>query len=531
VWVVGERSSEVLKVLVAGDHLEPTVKLVGGARGYRGVAVVDGGVSVLDLDGVVRFLGKAGDKPPPYIELPVGALAFGLRAAGGVTASMSVGEHKLVLQRGPQRAELRNDGPFFGFALRAVGDDVVVAAGHVEDHPLDRTMGSFAFIDSFVRVVRWKRDGTVEPLALVNLSEHGVVTPKALAFIDDDTVAVAAAGSAALALVHLSAAAPRIEVREWPPGAAALVADGGALFAASPLLDALIVDGRVVPVAHAPRDAASRLGEALVFTNIMAPRQKSDGRLSRFTCEACHFEGGVDGRTHRTGRGDIVATTRPLYGLANNTPLFSRALDPDLSEMVHAEFRVANANSELDPWFALTPKDAPWLSALGVTTTQSPADLRRALISFLFDFTPPANPNVLGKRALDERELRGAALFQQHCARCHAPRLVGGAEHSAVAFERWPELILSEPGAIVWSMPRRMRTGVEPYVHPEGARPSSLRRLSMKRPYFTNGSAGTLDDVLAAIRFDGAEVMHAGGTGAALDAASREALRAFLDLL
>ncbi len=93
------------------------------------------------------------------------------------------------------------------------------------------------------------------------------------------------------------------------------------------------------------------LGEALFFTTLMGPWNKSDGPLSRFTCETCHFEGYVDGRTHHTGRGDVHAVTKPLLGLFNNRPHFSRALDPDLVSVAFNEFRVAGAKSGRDPWY------------------------------------------------------------------------------------------------------------------------------------------------------------------------------------
>ena len=60
----------------------------------------------------------------------------------------------------------------------------------------------------------------------------------------------------------------------------------------------------------------------------------------------------------------------------------------------------------------------------------------------------------------------------------------------------------------------------------------SLRRLYKKRPYFTNGSAPALDDVLREARAGPDGFRHAGGDGVpVLDARSRAALLAFLDLL
>ena len=75
------------------------------------------------------------------------------------------------------------------------------------------------------------------------------------------------------------------------------------------------------------------------------------------------------------------------------------------------------------------------------------------------------------------------------------------------------------------------RTGVEPYVHERGTRVPPLRRLYKKRPYFTNGSAPDLDDVLRRARVRAGGFAHDGATGELLDEPSQEALRAFLDLL
>ena len=73
---------------------------------------------------------------------------------------------------------------------------------------------------------------------------------------------------------------------------------------ADPILDAWVIDDgaapRVIPVAdgesRVARSVESRVGEALLFTTLMAPWNRTRGSLSRFTCEACHFEGAVDGR-------------------------------------------------------------------------------------------------------------------------------------------------------------------------------------------------------------------------------------------
>ncbi len=585
VAVVGELDGRVLLASAAALGAPaaaaragaPRFVAVAGVRGMRGVAlardrhgvrliyVVDLDGNLLVLDGAGRRVWPGDDRAAP---VNVGPRALWLKRAGGFLVSMSVLGHQLVVvpvdergvPDGARAMRVDNDGPFWGFDARVVGASLLVAAGHVEDHPLDRSGGSFGYIDSFVSVYRFPAaaGAKAERLVRLNASAAGVVVPKALAFLDDDTVVALGAGSGrgmrfqidgstAIEVTTDDGARAR-EARATTavaalPGIVAVAVAGGRALAADRLLDAWVVlplDGgapRAVPVPAPPgapaRSTASKLGEALAFTTLMAPRQKSDGELSRFTCETCHFEGGGDGRVHSTGRGDVKASTRFIQGLFNNKPLFTRALDENLSEMVHAEFRVANARSELDPWFAVTPADAPWLSLLGVRGKVEPVELRRALVSFFHDFTPRENAAVVGRTAFTAEERRGAEVFRARCASCHTPRLVGDDPRTAQPFDRWERLILSDNGPLVWSGDGRKKTGIEPYVHEDGARPSSLRRVSRKLPYFTNGSSRALADVVARARFSGSTFMHSSKRSdlAALPPADQRALVAFLELL
>ena len=160
---------------------------------------------------------------------------------------------------------------------------------------------------------------------------------------------------------------------------------------------------------HAPMRRGS--GEALFFTSALAPWQNANGPLSVFTCETCHFEGTIDGRTHATGRGTVAATTKPLLGLFGNAPHFSRALDTSMARMVNAEFRVASANSGHDPWFTLGESKAAiagdqgaWLGGLLRSPDAidgSPVGLRRAFMEFLMDATPRPNARALGRTGFD----------------------------------------------------------------------------------------------------------------------------------
>ncbi|WP_438014014.1 hypothetical protein WMF18_24175 [Sorangium sp. So ce315] len=600
VFASGEASPALFRYALRGASIEPAGRLeLAGVRGVRDLAAGPEGVLyALDERAGALLTLRPGAGADGRVEVerwdePIGAGPFRVvRLARHLLVGclldhtivvLPVGEGGRPLSGGAAR--IRHDGPIWSFdALEVEGGGLLLAAGGVEDHPLDRTGGSFGYIDSFVFLYRVTAGARPEVtrLAAVNVSEHGVLTPKAVALsavpgsADVRVIATGYGGDRRAELLFRAAeagpsAAPAVSTRPLAPGVAAMAALGGGAFAyANPLLDAWLLDagGEVVkrPVHDDGEDTRSgevRLGEALFFTSLMAPWNRTDGPLSRFTCETCHFEGYVDGRTHHTGRGDVRATTKPLLGLFNNRPHFSRALDPDLTAVADNEFRVAGALSGHDPWFSVSRDIAPWLADLGVFDVDragragraelSPEALRRALMSFLMAFSHRTNPAVVGRAGFTALERDGARVFRDRCARCHAPVLRSDDPGSAVPFERWEELVLAPEGAIVWGKAGYEKTGVVPYVHEQGARVPSLRRLYKKRPYFTNGSARTLRDVLERARFaapGGADASAAKGAAngaapapgaffhdgapaglAALDPAAIDALLAFLDLL
>ena len=477
--------------------------------------------------------------------------ATGIRRVGAWLVYDCLLGHRVVVRRvaddgtlGPAAA-IAHDGPIWSVDVAPAGDDLLVVAGGVEDHPLDRTDGGFGYIDSFAFVYAVSgAEGTpsIVSRSTVNVSAHGVVTPKVVRWTEPGkSAAVVGFGSPRAVQLQWPSddAEPHVSAVDLPPGStdfAGTLVDG--VFANS-LLDAFVrtrpdaaPSVEAVPVVQPARTASERLGEALVFTNLMAPEGTSEGKRSRFTCETCHFEGRTDGRTHWTGRGEVHATTKTLRGLFNNRPHFSRALDRTTGKMVHAEFRVANEGTGFDPWFAIDIADQPWLRHLGVTDdTLPPTVQRRAVVDFLAIFTPDTNPAIGGAETLDATQRQGMALFARECASCHAARLVADDPSSVVAPEQWERYVLSSNGPIVWGSEQRSKTGVEPYVHPDGPRAPSLRRLWVKRPLLTNGSAGTVQDVLAAVRLGVDEVHGGGADGRPLTEDERRALGEFLDLL
>jgi hypothetical protein len=564
VFAVGELSSRVARFRTVRGRLEPAGFIdLPGVRAMRDVATGPEGVVyvVEEHDGrLVTLRPGSGDDPTPAARVDA-VLCQGpihvLRVAKFLLVDCLI-DHQVVIQSVDARGfpdpstEIRiaRDGPIWGIDALPREDGLIVALGAVEDHPLDRTQGSFGFIDSFVALYGVDKAGAAK-IGEVNVSAYGLVTPKALKVLPllpsgGLQIVVAGYGSDRLALFEwtdaIALASPTVQMRSIPPGAAMIEASGdGSWLIADPLIDSWVrvtsSDSVVVPVEDdlsRQRTADSRLGEALFFTTLMAPWNRPDGRLSRFTCETCHFEGYVDGRTHRTGRGDILATTKPLVGLLNNRPHFSRALDPDLTTMADNEFRVAGAKSDHDPWFSLSAEDFPWIRRLGLSRTTLTAEtLRRSLVSFFMDFTPRPNPSVEGRTHFSDLERSGAIVFRDECEGCHQARLVADDSSTRVPFEGWQALVMAPQGAIVWARAEYAKTGVTPYVNERGARVVSLRRLYKKHPYFTNGTARDVRGVLDRVRVADTRFFHEGGPESAriLSEAQKTALAAFLDLL
>jgi hypothetical protein len=560
---VGELSNEIVFFAVEHDALRRTGAVRTPAEGLRDVVGgPDGTLAALDPRGTrVHFLsasavargarGAATANGEP-ISVPTCGGAAQLERTRNALLVTCVIEHAIdvfpIVAGAPvaaRQVRLTNDGPFFTVAAREEeGDQLTVVAGGLEDHALDRTRGSFGFIDSFIHVFNVslaKREST--RVRSVNVSELGVVTPKVIEFVSAGAVRVSGYGTSDLVTINLADGKEQGRVGLLP-GTRTIERAATRAVLADPLLDAWIVldahGPRVVPVADPgvpARSALSRLGEATVFTTIIAPWNKTDERLSRFTCETCHFEGTIDGRTHHTGRADIRATTKPILGLFNNRPHFSRALDADLAILSMNEFRVSNAKSGHDPFFSLEAVQAPWLTYLGVSTYPvPPEELRRAFMAFLAEFTHRPNVRVIGRKAFSTEERRGAEAFRERCEHCHQAKFAADATDAdgpRVPYADWERYVFEPEGRLVWGDAHYEKTGIVPYVNERGARVPSLRRIYAKRPYFTNGSAADLSAVLDRARIQGGAFLHADANAATggLPVDEQRAIRAFLETL
>ena len=565
--VVGTGAPVIARYDLASLEPRPEIALAS-ALAPRALAVADGAIWVADEGhGRLHHVFASGESwtvsTTPHCRGPVS-----LDVVGDLLVTNCLLEHRVRFDRvsatglEPLAGGIGHDGPIWSVELgpqTPEGARLLALTG-VEDHPLERRDGGFGYIDSFVWIYALdEATGTVEPepRATVNLSELGVVTPKWSRWLPDQ-LGIVTAGYATAPVVELSWPAGfegelAVEERPGLPGTHdVLTRPDGSLLATNPLLDRLVVLGQSdvesIPLTSRVEDDRSfdeRLGELLVYTSAMAPWNSAEGKRSRFTCETCHFEGRGDGRVHFTGREfegeQVFAVSKPLLGLFVNRPHFSRALDRSMAVMVDNEFGVANRHNGRDPWFSLGPADLPWLAeALDWPDEVDGEDLRRALMAFLMRWSMPTNPSVRGRTDFTELEAEGARAFAERCEGCHQARLVADLPETRVSLaspddlEPWRALIFSDGGPIVWASDAYVQTSIRPWVHAEGARVPSLRRLLFKRPYFTNGKAKSLAAVLEGVRLV-PEVDHALGPVSAdeqgLGAREREALLAFLRLL
>lgn len=506
--VVGIRDLEWLpdaKILLAADSEGPRIIALTMA------ADLAGGLSVSSRQDV-------------ELEAP----AVRMRTVGSWLLLNELLAHRLrVVPLGPTpdfdtATEILLDGPIWSFDAIETANGLRIALGAVEDHPLDRSGGEFGFVDSYLYVYDLPFRGNVPPrrVATLNLSAEGVITPKALQF-SDGMITVTAFGSERL--LRLTADGDDVRVAastSVPAGTTDLdISPGGTIVLANPLLDEVLVLpaggsaglARLSKFGVGNRSPESRLGEMIFFTTLMTPANLSDDHHSRFTCETCHFEGEVDGRTHYTGRGSVFATTKTLRGLAGNVPVFSRGGDSSLTSMVMAEFEVANQH---DPWFSLDPATHPTLLSSGASGAPVEPDAQRvALLTFLIDFGHRRNPVRSANPTLTDLEQEGLGVFRDRCSACHQPLTSTRETGQFIPFDDWAEWTASPDSDLVWGAPLFFKTGIEPYVAEKGARAPSLRRVSRKQPYFTNGSSPTLDDVLRRFRVTGPSGLHASTGG------------------
>ncbi len=307
-------------------------------------------------------------------------------------------------------------------------------------------------------------------------------------------------------------------------------------------------------VGNPTRTRPAELGEVLFFSRALVPNNTAAGPLSLYTCAACHLEGHVDGRRHPSKFDRFTSMTKTCRGLAGTEPFLSLGRPATLAafadnivsthaqggpaspvspapgapganaEFAHgagkasipfAQGAAAKAPVPFDRYdvtlrLPLAVGDAPGGQALNLDWRQvrvTASGLRTALAAYLADIPAEPSPFVApGRTTLTPPERRGLHTFRAAgCAGCH--RLV----HSTAArAELAPEAVLEREllrGRVALTAAGLFDVGT-PVLGAGGNNPPSLRGVWAAAPYFSDGSAQSLEEVLG--RTDPhAELVHA----------------------
>lgn len=422
-----------------------------------------------------------------------------------------------------------------------------------EDRPVSRARGPVEGLDSgVIRLVARGAPGR-PPLEdpgegrrpFLNLGERAdpVIELDATAESGGGVLAIAGAGSDNLLLAASSdaslSAAVVVPVGANPTAVAAL--PGDRFVTADRLSDTLTfvaygaagarVESTLV-LGIPERPSSAERGELLFYSRALVPNNVAAGPLSLYTCAACHADGHVDGRLHPAKQNRFFSTTATCRGLATTAPYLRLGNQATIDVFADNIVSTHAQGAERDPaHFDQYPVTLRLRGPSGwKTATLSPAAVRAALARYMERIAAEPSPFAgAGARSLDAQARRGLSLFRDNCARCH--QLV---DDSAVG-NHVPEASLEArllAGQVALTSPGRYAVGT-PVLGEGGNNPPSLRGVWDAAPYFSDGSARTIEEVIR--RTDpGAPAIHAKENAArppAFSAEGRAALLAFLRVL
>jgi mono/diheme cytochrome c family protein len=250
-----------------------------------------------------------------------------------------------------------------------------------------------------------------------------------------------------------------------------------------------------VVVGKPERPTPAERGELLFYSRALVPNNVATGPLSLYTCAACHADGHIDGRRHPSKRNRFYSMTKTCRGLAGTEPFLSLG-QPDTFTAFADNIVATHAQGALDAPETFDQYPVPLRLRVGdrwTFTTLSPAEVRTALAQYMARI--PLEPSPFSARAggpFTARELRGLDLFRDNCSGCHqlTSATSGGRPVAAAALPRQ-----LRQGKLVLTSARSYDVGT-PVLGEGGNNPPSLRGTWAAAPYFSDGSAATLEDVV-----------------------------------
>jgi mono/diheme cytochrome c family protein len=293
--------------------------------------------------------------------------------------------------------------------------------------------------------------------------------------------------------------------------------------AGAPGVEATLVVGTI------GRPSLAERGELLFYSRALVPRNVATGPLSLYTCAACHDDGHIDGRLHPAKQNRFFSTTLTCRGLATTAPFLRLGNQATIDVFADNIVSTHAQGAERDPaHFADYPVTIKVGDEKGrADVTLSPGELRAALARYMERIPPEPSPFVNAAAGeLTSEARRGLAIFRDRCAGCH--QLIGSSDRGdhvdAAALEG---RLLA--GQVALTSPGRYAVGT-PILGEGGNNPPSLRGVWDAAPYFSDGSARTLEEALR--RTDpGAAAVHAPANAARPPAFSADEQAALLALL
>lgn len=428
-----------------------------------------------------------------------------------------------------------------------------------EDRAVDRQQLFVAGLDSVVLALRASATGRL-PFAdpgpgervSLNLSEHQPPLAKldALA-VSPQTGKLALVGAATdnLFLTSLDGLQASVQAPGLPlpagqvialdssPVAVQFLADGR-IVTANRLADTVSViapDGSVakVVVGQPSRRSPAEQGELLFFSRALVPHNIAAGERSIYACSACHDDAHVDGRLHPAKRNRFYSMTKTVRGIGSTAPYLFLGEVPTLAafsqNLVSTHAQGAERGVGYDQYSVRLPL---WQGRRFGSQLLSPAQVRSAMTAYLQSVPPEPSPFVpLHAQELPALARTGLQLFKQSCASCHQLVYDSSKGDLVAAAEVEPQLLRR---AVALTSSALYAAG-PPVLSPAGNNPPSLRGVWENAPYFSDGSAQTLEQVLRRTTLTpGAARVHGienSWPGSAMSKADRDALLAFLRCL
>jgi hypothetical protein len=527
----------------------------GGAVAYV-ASPAAGGVKVVSLagGGVVQTL-ATGLSPRALRLVPAGTLP---RQAAPLLLVSNFIDHTVTVhpvdaggRLGEAAQTIKMEAPVLDLIVASTPPALLLFTH--EDRPLDRAHLSVEGLDSGVIVLRARAGADPSAAAapfddpgpgkrtFVNYGELAtpVIELAGAASADGGAFAVVGAGSDNLLIVpRVTASGPAgiiVGVGANPSAVAAL--PGGRFVTADRLSDTLsFVAGTAlvasIDIGTPERPTAAERGELLFYSRALVPNNVATGPLSLYTCAACHDDGHVDGRRHPAKRNRFFSMTKSCRGLGTTAPYLSLG-EPATIEGFADNIVTTHAQGAErgEVGFDKYPVDVRVRAGAGWdTVTLSPEELRAALAAYMVRIPPEPSPFVApGQRGLNREERAGLASFRDRCAGCH--QLVSDSARG----DRIPARLLERrllAGEVALTDARLHAVGT-PVLGDGGNNPPSLRGVWEAAPYFSDGSARTLEEVLRRTDPD-VPAVHAPANATrppAFTPAERAALLAFLRAL